>query len=507
MRTSVSTVLISIGIAAVVASCSPSESELPNPNDGENGGTGGGGGQSCGINQTACGGTCCNNDTHECAENECVIPGTCKIGTICDTGKVCNANRKCVDGCAIDGSPQLPGRQNPDNPCERCDPERPTEWTSVLAGTPCRNNGVCDASAKCVISPTIAAGAFHTCGVTSAGKVFCWGSNSSGQLGYETEGEESMPAPVPALSSGVVAVSAGGAHTCALTDSGAVLCWGANSSGQLGNGSDDDRGVPTPVLGLQSGVIAISAGRSHSCAVMNNGKVMCWGNNMFGQLGDGSLVDRDRPTPVVWLSGKAVSVSAGGLYTCAVMESGIDMCWGQGDWGQLGNGDVADQPTPVEVNNSENIIKVSAGLKHTCDLSATGTLRCWGDNVYGQLGNGSFLTPQNPAPVTGLMSDTVDVASGDNFTCALRSTGTLLCWGVNFRGELGDGTNNIRDNPAPVESLGSSVKSLAQITHRHTCVITKTDEAKCWGDNSDGQLGVEYWEGRLGIPATVIGFP
>ncbi|MCL2823327.1 MAG: hypothetical protein FWD57_04985, partial [Polyangiaceae bacterium] len=408
MRASVFPILASISIAIAAASCTFDQSGSLVPDREGNGGSGGGTGGSgadggspeppCDNNQTVCGNKCCNDATHECVEKACVVRTKCEVGAICGTGRVCNENRMCVEGCSIGGAPQPSGHTNPDNICQICNPALGPGW-SPNTDASCAANGVCDTNGKCARPPTIAAGSRHTCGVTATGSVKCWGSNLVGQLGKGPGSSSSLPVQALGLTSGVIAVSAGARHTCALTESGAVLCWGLNREGQIGDDTTEDRDIATPVNGLGTGVTAISAGLYHTCALMEFGSVVCWGTNQEGQIGDGTNLSRSVPTPVIGLPEKAVDISAGGYHSCAVMEGGTDWCWGGGKWGQLGNGGIIDRSTPAKVNNSANISSIVTGYLHTCDISASGALRCWGANDQGQLGYDSPPTKPNPGPV------------------------------------------------------------------------------------------------------------
>jgi len=246
----------------------------------------------------------------------------------------------------------------------------------------------------------IAAGTYHTCALVNGG-ARCWGDNSGGQLGSGASGPpSSVPVQVTNLTSGVQAVAAGFDHTCAIVD-GSARCWGSNGSGQLGNGSSAGSAVPVQVSGLTAGVQAISAGElSHDCALVNGG-VQCWGANGSGQLGNGSVADSPVPVQVSGLASGALAIAAGWSHMCALVGGGV-RCWGANSSGQLGNGSTTSSQVPVQVPGlASGIWSMTAGGLHTCALGKGGDAMCWGANLHGQLGNGASGAPSlAPVPVT-----------------------------------------------------------------------------------------------------------
>ncbi len=256
----------------------------------------------------------------------------------------------------------------------------------------------------------VTAGKSYTCAISDSEGAKCWGWNEFGQLGNGDYDNSSTPVDVSGLSSGVQAITAGTFHTCALLTSGGVQCWGSNYSGQLGDGTTNDSPIPVDVSGLSSNVKAISAGKgddgSHSCAVLESGGVMCWGNNEYGQLGDGTTDDSLIPVDVAGLSSDVQAITAGYGHTCALLTSGGAKCWGANWNGQLGDGTTDDSTTPVDVSGlSSEVQAIECGSGFTCALFTTGGFQCWGGNSCGELGNGECdgsLTP-------------VDVCVGDSF--------------------------------------------------------------------------------------------
>ena len=335
----------------------------------------------------------------------------------------------------------------------------------------------------------VAAGSSHTCAVTSTGALWCWGDNQSGQLGDGTTTSRSTPVAVTGLASGVVAVAGGMYHTCALTGGGAVLCWGGNAGGQLGDGTTTSRSTPGAVSGLSTGVAGISAGSSHTCALTTAGAVWCWGQNAMGQLGDGSVFTRFTPVPASGLESGVVAIAAGYAHTCALTNGGAVWCWGANWYGALGDGTTTSRSSPVAVSGlGSGVSALTAGYYHTCALSSGGGLSCWGSNFRGQLGDGTTTDRSVPAAVSGLGSGVTAVDGGEHYTCALTAAGTVSCWGANSYGSLGDGTTTDRSLPVPVAGLGGGVAGIAA-GYGHTCAVTAAGAVWCWGYNGSGQVG------------------
>jgi alpha-tubulin suppressor-like RCC1 family protein len=297
----------------------------------------------------------------------------------------------------------------------------------------------------------VSAGFGHTCALGN-GDVFCWGSNDSGQVGNGSTMDALVPQQV-SLSRPARAIAAGGSHTCAITDGGGTWCWGANTDGQLGNNSTTDSRTPVQVAGLPGQAGAIAAGDNHTCALLDDGSVWCWGHNSSGQLGDGTTTDSLVPVQVSGLSARAVAT--GSAHTCAIGDGALTgegsvWCWGSNADGQLGNNSSADSSRPVAVQNlSADAQVVATGWEHTCALVSGGSIWCWGDNSGGQLGSVSALGNRLPAQVQGLSSRAQAVTGGFQHTCALADY-AVQCWGNNFQGELGTGTRTSSSSPLPV---------------------------------------------------------
>ena len=357
----------------------------------------------------------------------------------------------------------------------------------------------------------VSTGDYHSCALTSGGAVKCWGDNSSGQLGNGTTTDSSTPVDVTGLSSGVIAISAGTDFTCALTSGGAVKCWGGNGYGQLGDGTTTDSLTPVDVSGLSGGVIAISAGADQACALTDGGAVKCWG---AAWLGDGTGDGSSTPVDVIGLSSGVVAIDASSYgHTCALTQGGAVECWGWNADGQLGDGTTSDSLTPVDVNGlASGVVAIAVGGVHTCALTSAGGVTCWGDNEWaGQLGDGTTTDRSTPVAASVVGSGVSAISAGGYYTCVVTRAGAAKCWGSNTEGQLGDGTTTDSLTPVDVIGLASGVSAISAGTTvhgddvDHTCALMSGGAVLCWGSNSDGQLGdgttTESW-----TPVFVMGF-
>lgn len=340
------------------------------------------------------------------------------------------------------------------------------------------------------VTTQVVAGSTFSCVLTTAGAVKCFGANNLGQLGDGTTTASLTPVTVSGLGSGVIAISAGQNYACALTDAGGVKCWGDNSFGKLGDGTTTQSSTPVDVVGLTSGVSAIRAAQTHTCALTDAGALKCWGYNQYGQLGDGTTTDSSAPVDVAGLGGAINAIAVGGFHTCAVTSAGATKCWGRNQFGQLGDSTTTDSTAPVDVTGlASGVQNISAGNSHSCALTSTGALKCWGSNANGQLGDGTTTDSGSPVDVVGLGSGVAASSAAGFHSCALTTTGGVKCWGQNNGGQLGDGSTTDRSTPVDVTSLTSGAIAVSASDPLHSCALTELGVGKCWGFNGNGELG------------------
>lgn len=333
----------------------------------------------------------------------------------------------------------------------------------------------------------VVTGQQFSCALTPVGGVKCWGIG--GALGDGGTTRQIVPVDVVGLTSGVVKVAAGNLHACAVTSGGALKCWGINANGQLGDGTTTSRREPVDVSGLSSGVLDVTLGGAHSCALLSGGAVQCWGQNSWSQLGNGNTTGSSIPVNVSGLSSGVVSFDSGTSHTCAILSTGGLKCWGYNAYNQLGDGTMTNRSTPVDVPTLESgVVQVSGGHQHTCAVTAAGAAKCWGNGYYGQVGNGGQYGAVTPDDVSGLSAGVLQVATGTAHSCAVLSTGALKCWGQNHIGQVGDGSGINRLLPVDVLGLSGGVTAVTSYG-QHSCARTSGGQVKCWGWNDNGQLG------------------
>ncbi|HVW24904.1 MAG TPA: RHS repeat-associated core domain-containing protein [Polyangiaceae bacterium] len=385
----------------------------------------------------------------------------------------------------------------------------------------------------------VVAGGNHTCAWLDDGSVKCWGSNTFGEsgLGYPPavahgNAAGTMGDNLPAVPLSRWLSSDGyQAHTCAVLDDGSVKCWGDNSDGQLGTGDTKyygeaagsmGTGLPSVNLGPGRTALSVGTGRAHSCALLDDHSVRCWGNNSFGQL----VLGNPNPTgcasaatpaagqacwaslPLVNFGGlKAVSLAVGGDTSCAILEDQSLRCWGDNGHYEFGNGTTSDYgdkenqtgPIPAtSVGTGRYPVAVTVGIAHVCVLLDNNKVKCWGQNQFGQTGIGSTATYQKTVPTNTLMASAdvvTSVVAGGFHTCALLNMGDIKCWGKNDQGQLGlDNTSTIGLDSTPIArvmfSLGAPALSLA-MGYNHSCALFAAGGVRCWGYNGYGQCGIQ----------------
>jgi len=382
---------------------------------------------------------------------------------------------------------------------------------------------------------SISAGGSHTCATRADGTAWCWGHDGNGRLGNGTARFDSRR-PDKVMFQWITGpgvwevkpfdraqtISAGGRHTCALQTGGSAWCWGANDHGQLGDGDPLHIQKQAPVSVQNPNTSEpepmnfrmISAGRDHTCAIspyIDGGDVgdigdrlYCWGENAFGQLGDGTTSDQDLPTEVL-LGAPVKLVSAGSDHTCAITFDGAAYCWGKNASGQLGDGTGSDSAFPVavealtgaELPALEPMISISTGRVHSCAVDESFNGWCWGNNTSGQLGDGFTANQYAAKRIPGLTSEsTVAVTAGSDHTCAFTCDfgqggecfGNVWCWGHNNYGQIGDGTN-LNDRLEPVAVMNLPHVLGLDAGNAHSCAIGLDQTLFCWGLNGLGQLG------------------
>jgi alpha-tubulin suppressor-like RCC1 family protein len=309
--------------------------------------------------------------------------------------------------------------------------------------------------------------------------------------------------------------SVGDYHACFIKADSTLWCWGGNSNGELGNGTTASSSTPVQVPGLTN-VAQVSAGDFATCVLKTDGTVWCWGLNNKGQTGDGTLIERHTPVQVSGLTG-VTSITHGSGHPCAIKNDNTVWCWGMGgEWGvfgALGNGTNNNSSVPVQVSGFNNALQIFPGYLHTCAVKTDGTVWCWGGNnshyggihQTGQLGNNSAADSNVPVQVPGLTNVT-QIYSGDFHSCALKNNGTVWCWGANdelgMQGMIGDGTA-VAFRPSPVQVVGlTNVSKLGSGTGDFaTCALKSDSTVWCWGSNISPWTSIGT--GQLGDGTTI----
>jgi alpha-tubulin suppressor-like RCC1 family protein len=502
----------------------------------------------CGVECTApfisCGGKCVKEGIDTCGKDctKCPTPPNgqpyCADG---QCGVTCSLGLAACKGQCVPETVQQCG-----NTCTQC---------PAVNGTPKCSNGTCSitcnpgttpcGSGCCEAARGLYVDRFRACATTSRG-VKCWGNNEDGLLGNNSNVPRSaLPVDVVGLGGDIDDLRFAPEHACALTHSGGVKCWGQNFDGDLGDGTYADRGAPVDAK-LSVAATAIRLGQRLTCAILTGGAVKCWGYGLI--VGDGSDGESPRPLPVdvVGLTSGVKAMTTGDFYACVVTGAGAVKCWGQQNSSEpvLGTGNISayNEPTQV-VGLTSGFVDVVGGFGNVCARKTDGSVLCWGANEDGEIGNGAAtqaestpkaptaLAPGNtwlavgyqtlcavgqggaaqcwgqgddgivgdgtttsgdvttPAYVYGLTTGVQKVVVGLDHACAIKTGGALVCWGYNHHGQLGDGTTNDSAKPVNVLGLSSGVTAVG-LGRYHTCALLQTGKVKCWGENVEGQLGI-----------------
>lgn len=328
----------------------------------------------------------------------------------------------------------------------------------------------------------------HACRAYGDGRVECRGDGRHGELGANAYGTVSPDwVPVKGLAGRAIEVAVGYAHSCALLEDGKVQCWGQNNYGELGDGTKKESELPVSVVGL-SRVSMISAGGYKTCAVLkSSGEVRCWGNNHSGQLGNGSKTSPQvstTPLEVIGLD-DVERIDVGTVATCAVRKGGKAYCWGDNRERTLGNGESADSAVPTLVTNIETAIDISVGELHACAVVADGGTWCWGTHKvgpwYGVLGTGISNVTHSAVPVPLEDAPAAKrVTVGDEYACIIASSdGAVWCWGTNNDGRLGNGKTT--NSATPVAAISSPNDMTAIAAGNYTVCAIRRGKDVCWG--------------------------
>ncbi len=450
-------------------------------------------GAACGESGAQC--QVCSLD-ETCVNRGCSACGGCiDAAGVCQTGNSSAACGLNAGACSVCGSGQVcvsGGCCTPDCSGRACG----SDGCGGSCGG-CFLYDVCTSAGQCIEPLNLVAGGGFSCAALSGAPPQCWGADYAGQLGDSRQVDSPVPVQVGLASADFLA--AGDAPACA-GPATAGEGWGATGGGELGDGQmGAPSGQPVQVSGLGA-MAVVFAGYYHTCALsyLSPGLDACWGQNGFGQLGNNSTADSDVPILIhASLGGGIVAnLAGGGDHTCAVFSpagsttfTGPVWCWGDGLHGELGNGQsTSSSSVPVQVQGISSAKRVAAGMFHACALVGA-QVWCWGDNSYGQLGNGTHVASAVPVQVTGLpalTSGSFDLAAGGNHTCVTVNQ-QVWCWGDNASGELGNGSTTASPVPVQVQGLAGGAYQVAA-GETHTCALLY-NAIMCWGDNAHGELG------------------
>jgi alpha-tubulin suppressor-like RCC1 family protein len=352
-------------------------------------------------------------------------------------------------------------------------------------------------------NPKLSAGVYSTCSINSNNRLYCWGSNSSTQLGQGSKAKFSYgtrPYPVKGLKAVPVGVSNGYSSACSLLVTGSISCWGKNSSGALGaaNNGGFARSAQSAASLIAPWLTPSNeaTGASHFCFRDNNSTVKCQGANNLGQLGNGTNANSSTATQVAGITAvseatRATRVASGANHSCALMDNNNVKCWGVNNFRQLGTptNAVPSSNIPVDVPGlPNNITQLASMADHSCGIHSGGAVSCWGANSYGQLGDGTVAPFKGAVDVAGLGADARQISAGVSHTCALIAGGGVKCWGSNEFGQLGNGNATTSSKPVSVIGLSRPASEVSAGGY-HSCARLDNNEIYCWGRGTKGQLG------------------
>jgi len=457
----------------------------------------------CSSTELWCNGLCVPNDVANCGVcgNDCTnLHAT--SAPVCDNGQCTFPALVCQPGWGHCSS----------NASDGCETDLSQPANCGGCGNACSVNPICNSSGNsfsCIGVVALGAGFLNTWALFSDGTIKAWGSNTYALLGNGDDTVSSTDVPLPVVGiTNAVDVQGGSVAACALLADGTVSCWGVNYNGVLGSDPSavGQTVTPIPVAGL-TGVTAIAVGGSHVCALKTDRTVVCWGYNAHGELGNDISASCDSqnpgvpctftPTAVVGLGGTVTAIGASddadnGDTTCVLLADGTVQCWGYNGDGELGNGTTAVQAplgtaTPTTVPGLSNVTKLAVHNEGACVIVSGGSVKCWGVGGGGQLGNGTKVESATPVDVSGL-SDAVSLSTGPEgyAICAIRASGSVVCWGNSQNGQVGSGQTGLISTPGPV--VGVTNASAVAAGEYHTCILLSTGDVVCSGFNGDGEL-------------------
>jgi alpha-tubulin suppressor-like RCC1 family protein len=348
----------------------------------------------------------------------------------------------------------------------------------------------------------------HSCVLLHDGVVKCWGDNTFGQLGVPMIAASSSPITVSSFGEGrhAIELAAGKFHTCALLNDGSISCWGHNSLGSLGNGSSGHSDVPQNINSHE--FVSVRSGGFTTCGATNASKLFCWGRNARFQTGKdvGMNVVSSPEEIVINANIEALkSLKMGDSHSCFVNDSNEIWCWGANDDGQLGTGETSLRSLPIEsfrISSPNVAVGLGVGGKHSCVITSSNQIVCWGFNEFGQLGDATESEDLSPRDVINHLGGDIDL--GFDHSCSVNEQSIIFCWGNNDEGQIGDGTTTARNVPTQVQLPSGATAQQIAAGLSHTCALLHSDDVMCWGNNSGGKLG-DGTTSHRSVPTKVVG--